>query len=347
MKTLFRFSLSVCFAFAYQLSYAQPGLGFEIKKPKKYENRKLKSEKTGEKKFHLPRRAFQNTVTHYNYYFNATTRLNEVIARAKAGFTDDYSQLLPFYNYTLEATARDKGELDSVIYKSTAGILLHDLRNDWIDNMYLVLAKAYFFRNDLDSADLTFQYLNYAFAPKEESGYDKPIGSNASNETGEFSIATNEKKNKGIWTKLTGHKPSRNESFVWQARNHIEKDELPEAAGILEILRHDPNFPKRLTSELNEVMAYWFYKQQVFDSAAHYLSKALDEAENRQEEARWEFLIAQLYQLSNDNKKAIEYYNRSIKHTNDPIMDVFARLKWLKKINTKTIEILFITLQQQ
>jgi outer membrane protein assembly factor BamD (BamD/ComL family) len=330
MNTMFRFCLTVCLTFAYQLSIGQPGIGFEIKKPKKYETRKLKAEKTGEKKFNLPRRAFQNTVTHYNYYFNANTRLNDVVARAKAAFKDDYSQLLPFYNYTLQATATDKSEIDSVIYKCTAGILLHDLRNDWIDNMYLLLGKAYFFRNDLDSADMTLQYLNYAFAPKEESGYDKPIGSNASTETGEFSISTNEKKNKGIWGKLTGHKPSRNESFVWQARNHIEKDELPEAAGVLEILRYDPNFPKRLKSELSEAMAYWFYKERVYDSAAHYLSKSLDEAENKQEEARWEFLIGQLYQLSNNNDKAIEYYDRSIKHTTDPIMDVFARLNSIR-----------------
>ena len=55
---------------------------------------------------------------------------------------------------------------------------------------------------------------------------------------------------------------------------------MPEAAGIIEILRNDPNFPKRLNTELNETIAYWFYKQQVYDSSAFYLSKALNEADN-------------------------------------------------------------------
>src|SRR3954466_2295515 len=85
--------------------HAQPGQEIEVKKPKKYENRKLGSEKTGEKKFTVPRKFYQNTVTHYNYYFNANNRLNEIVAAAKAAFKDDYSQLLPFYNYTLDATA--------------------------------------------------------------------------------------------------------------------------------------------------------------------------------------------------------------------------------------------------
>ncbi len=324
-----------CFFFAILFTltaaHAQVSGTTEVKKPVKYENRKLKSEKTGEKKFTLPKHVIQNTVTHYNYYFNANNRLNEVITLAKNSFKDDYSKLLPFYNYTLDATAQSKSDLDSIIYKCTAGILLHDLRNDWIDNMYMLLGKAYLFRKDFDSAGMTFQYLNFAYAPKEDGGYDKPIGSNASNETGEFSIATNEKsKKRSLWTKLTGHKPSRNQSFIWQIRNHIEKDELPEAAGIIEILRHDPKFPRRLKTELNREVAYWFYKQQVYDSAAFYLSKSLNEADNNQEQARWEYLIGQLYQLSSDRTEAIAYYNRSIKHTNDPVMDVYARLNSIR-----------------
>ncbi|MDB5250732.1 MAG: tetratricopeptide repeat protein [Segetibacter sp.] len=326
-KTSFVFTI-LFFLLGYSAVHAQPGAEIEVKKPAKYENRRLASEKTGEKKFTIPRKLYQNTVTHYNYYFNANNRLNEVVSQAKTVFRDDYSQLLPFYNYTLEVTAQNKVELDSIIYKCTAGILLHDLRNSWIDNMYLILAKAYFFRNDLDSAGLTLQYLNFSYAPKEEGGYDIPIGSNSSNEKGEFSIATKEKNS--IWTKLTSRPPSRNESFIWQIRNHIEKNELPEAAGVIEILRNDPNFPKRLHTDLHEVLAYWFYKQQAYDSAANYLSKSLNEATNIQEKARWEYLIAQMYQLANKNENAVEFYNRSIAHTTDPVMDVYARLNSIR-----------------
>ena len=262
-RIIFTFFLSLI----YIAGIAQPGAEIELKKPDRYENRRLGAEKTGEKKFTVPRRIMQNTTTHYNYYFNAKNRLNDVILSAKAAHKDDYSQLLPFYNYSLDVTSQNKTELDSIIYKSTAGILLHDLRNDWIDNMYLLLAKAYFFRNDMDSAGLTLQYINYAFAPKED-GYDVPIGSNASNETGEFSIAS--KENKGI-KKVIMHQPSRNESFLWQVKTFIEKNEMPEASGILEILRNDPNFPKRLQTEMNETLAYWFYKQNLYDSSAFYL----------------------------------------------------------------------------
>ncbi|HEX6916255.1 MAG TPA: hypothetical protein VF145_13490, partial [Chitinophagaceae bacterium] len=311
--------------------HAQPGTSVDLKKPKEYENRELRSEKTGDKKLSLPKRVLQNTFTHYNYYFNASNKLNQVLQRAKAGYQDDYTQLLPFYNYTLDLTAQQKQELDSVIFKCTAGILLHDLRNDWIDNLYLLLGKAYMFRKDFDSATQTFQYLNYAYAPKDD-GYDVPIGSNSSNTGGVFTIAT--KESKSTLRKMVSHPPSRNESFIWQARNFVEQGELSDAAGLIEILRADPNFPKRLRTELHEVIAYWFYHQGAYDSAAFHLTEAMDEAETRQDKARWEYLAGQLYARAGKNDLAVRYFNRAIDHTVDPVMEVYARLNAIRINNS-------------
>src|SRR5690606_2823634 len=78
---------------------AQPVLPSNLKKPKKYENKKLGAEKSAEKKFTAPRRFIQNTVTHYNWYFNASNKLDQILERAKLAHREDYSQLLPFYNY--------------------------------------------------------------------------------------------------------------------------------------------------------------------------------------------------------------------------------------------------------
>ena len=131
------------------------GLSFDLPKPKKFENRQLRSEKTGDKKFTLPRRFMQNTTTHYNFFFNANEKLKEVLERAKSSHRDDYTKLLSFYNYSFDETAQSKIELDSVIYKSTAGILLHDLRSNWVVNLYLLIGKAYYLKIDFDSAYLS------------------------------------------------------------------------------------------------------------------------------------------------------------------------------------------------
>lgn len=308
-------------------AYGQMGISFDIKKPKEYDERVLRSEKSDQKKFTLPRRFIQNTVTHYNYYYNANLKLNEVLERAKEAFKDDYSRLLPFYNYSLDATAADSIQLDSITYKSSTGIALHDLRNDWADNLYLLWGASFYLQKKFDSAYLMFQFINYAFAPKEKDGYYRTIGSNKDGNSA-LSISTKEKNS--LPKKIFSEPPSRNDAFIWQIRNHLAVDEMAEAASLIVALRSDPVFPKRLNNDLHEVQAYWFYKQSMWDSAAVHLEQALSNATNKQEKARWEYLTAQLYEMSGHHKEAEKYYGKVSSHTTDPILDIYARLATIR-----------------
>lgn len=301
----------------------QTGFSLNLKKPKEYEDRLLRSERSDQKKFNLPRRFIQNTVTHYNYVFNANNKLNEIIQRAKASFTDDYSQLLPFYNYTLDATAADSVQLDSLSYKSQTGIVLHDLRNDWIDNLYLLWGASYYLRKEFDSAYTMFQFINYAFAEKEKDGYYKTIGSNRDGNAA-FSISTKEKNS--LARRMFSEPPSRNEAFIWQIRNFLAQDKYAQASSLIVALRNDPVFPDRLRNDLEEVQAYLFYKQHNWDSAAVHLEKALGNAVNLQERARWEYLLAQLYEMTGRYSESEKFYSKAIGHTTDPILEIYARL---------------------
>ena len=304
-------------------AHSQKGVLFDIKKPVEYEDRVLKSEKSDKGKFSLPKRFIQNTITHYNYYFNANNKLKEVLEKAKAAFVDDYSQLLPFYNYSLDATAKDSIQLDSITYKSSTGLALHDLRNDWADNLYLLWGASYYFQKKFDSAYLMLQFINYAFAPKEKDGYYSTIGSKMDGNSA-YTISTKEKK--GLPRKIFSEPPSRNEAFIWQIRNFLAQDQFAEAASLIVTLRNDPNFPKRLVNDLHEVQAYWFYKQNMWDSASSHLVHALNNATNLQEKARWEYLAAQLFELSGNYKESEKYFVKVSGHTTDPILDIYARL---------------------
>jgi len=141
------------------------------------------------KKYTLGRRAYQNTVAQYNYYFNGQEELNDIILKARSIYQDDYTQLLNFYDYDLSDIA--KFDIDSIIYRANANIVLHDLRNNWVDDAYLLMAKAYLFHKNFDTAGSILQFINYSFDEKE-NGADLPIGSNLRNTNGKFSIATAE-----------------------------------------------------------------------------------------------------------------------------------------------------------
>jgi tetratricopeptide (TPR) repeat protein len=306
------------------------------KKPEQFQDRKLGSEKMAEKKFTPLRHFFQNNFTHYNYFYNANNKIKNVIDRAKASQKDDYNKLLSFYPYSLENTLGQKTELDSVLLKTTAGILLHDLRNDWIDNLYLLMGKAFFLRKDFDSAAATFQFINYNLFPrKKNEDDDRIVGTSEASSNSRLSIANNESTS--IVKKITTHTPSRNDALIWMARTFIEQDELSESASLINTLQYDPNLPERLRDDLDEVNAYWFYKQNIFDSAAFHLQKSLTNAASKQDRARSEFLLAQLYELTNQFDKASQFYLKVSSHTVAPLMDIYARLnnaKMLKGTNS-------------
>ncbi|NCU05916.1 MAG: tetratricopeptide repeat protein [Chitinophagaceae bacterium] len=284
---------------------AQPDFTLPLVKPEKYQNKTLGSEKTDDKKFTLPRRLYQSMVTHYNFHYNATSKINAIVERAKQGHRDDYTQLLPFYNYSTYNTAADSVELDSVIYKATAGIVLHDLRNGYIDNMYLLIGQSYYYWQKYDSAYRIFQFINYNFFPKGKDEYIIVVGSNDRNTKGDLNIATKEKN--GIVHKAFTQPPSRNDALIWLARTYAEDNLFPEAYSLINLLRKDPIFPKRLHSKLNEVQAYTFYKQEQWDSTAYYL-------------------LAQLYAKTNKPDLASAYFNKAKSHTTDPVLYIHARI---------------------
>jgi tetratricopeptide (TPR) repeat protein len=300
---------------------AQPYTGISLQKNKPYTERLLPAEKTGEKGFRLPKRIFNNTVTRYNYVFNATNRLADIIERATQKQKENYAELLPFYPYSLEVTAKD--EIDTIIYKCTAGILLHDLRSDWVDNLYIILGKAYLHRQDFDSALAVFKYVNYAFAPKDE-GTDIPIGSNISNTGGVFTISTNEKRN--IWKKITTTLPSRNESFLWMIRTYLEQNKLSEATGLTALLRTDKIFPARLIPALDELTAYGYYKVERYELAANFLAKTIPFAATKIEKSRKAYLTAQLFEKSGLHKEAKQYYLQAIAVAQDPYLEIYANV---------------------
>ena len=336
-------SFSFFYFFICGLAVAQPVWTFnpfgDEKKPEQYEEKKLASEKTGEKKFNFFRRFVQNTTTRYNYYFNADQKIDMVMERAKASNKDDYGRLLSFYPYTLEDTKAQATELDSVIYKATAGVLLHDLRSDWVDDMYLLIGKAYFLKQELDSAALTFQFINYNLYPRKkgDDGYGRVVGGNSESANGNISIASQEKQN--ILQKAFSIPPTRNDALVWLTRTYIEQKDYGEAAGLLNILRQDPNLPGRLENDIEEINAYWFYAQNNYDSASVHLEKALSNADSKQDQSRWEYLLAQMLEMSGRFDEASKYYALAGKHTTSPVMEIYAKLMDAKMLrNTGNVK---------
>jgi hypothetical protein len=287
------------------------------------ELRPLPYERLLTKKYNLGRRAYQNTAAQYNYLFNAEEELNELINKARNKYQEDYSSLLNFYDYDLSDIA--KNSIDSIVYRCNANIVLHDLRSNWVDDSYLLLAKAYLYHKNFDTAGSILQFINYSFDEKDY-GVDQPIGSNIRQVDGKFSIASKEKNR--IWEKAD----IRNESMIWQAKNYLSSNQINEGLSLLQLLKGDALFPKRLSPFLHEQLAYGYYLMESYDNAAINLVDALPNAPDQLAKSRWYYLIAQLWQKANQTENAYKWYKKAIDYSPNPIIGVYA------KINMVSIE---------
>ena len=308
-----------------------------LNKPANFKDKILRSEKTEDVSLTLPRRLYHGMVSHYNYYYNAQVKLNTIVQKAQLAHQEDFTKLLPFFDYSVNVTSADSTELDSVMIKATAGIVLHDLRNSYVDDLLLLIGKSYYYWNKPDSSYRIFQYINYNFYPNKKDEFRITIGSAADAKDGKLTIGTKEKK--GIITKTFSKPPARNEALLWIAKIYAEQDLHDEAVSLISILKKDPNFPKRLHPYLDEIMAYSFYNRETWDSAAFYLQKSLKTAETTAQLARKEFLLGQLYTLANKSTEASSFYQKAKTHTNDPVMHIHARLNNVLLTNTDSSNI--------
>ncbi|HZW65170.1 MAG TPA: tetratricopeptide repeat protein, partial [Hanamia sp.] len=332
--------LPILLIFFFLLPDAHAQLGkitFDLQKdkPQKFKDKPLRSERPQDKKLGLIGRFVQNTTSHYNYFFNANNKINSTIERARMATKDDYSQLIPYYSYSPENTASQKVLLDSVILEATAGILLHDLRTNWVDNFYLLIGEAYYLRNDFDSASMTFQFINFNLHPKEKKNEDEDVVVGSNQNEGNNALTVSSPEDRSLADKVFSRPPSRNDALVWQIRTLTDMGDYAEAAGIINTLRNDPQFPERLQSYFQEVQGYWFFKQKMYDSAVGYLEKSLPNSLDLQDQARREYLLGQLYEMNDKQDTASEYYSLAIHHTTDPLMDIYANLNQAKMLKSK------------
>ncbi|HTN37796.1 MAG TPA: tetratricopeptide repeat protein, partial [Arachidicoccus sp.] len=302
---------------------AQPGTTVNLKneKPADFARKRLRAEKTSYGPLGKIQELMQNTFTHFNYLYNANKRMTEVVTEATVNNNEDYSTLLPFYPYDENALAKN-AFLDSVIEHATAGLLLHDLRNKYVDELYFLLGKAYYYQQKFDTAHQIFQYLNYAFAPKDE-GYDLPIGSNISKSKGVFTIINPEKNGK---SNSYAASQRRNDALIWQIKNYLQQKDAVQSAVLLDYLQKDSLLPSRLKPLLYETRAFMFYQQKKYDSAAINLTKTKYDLYGRTTRARQYYLTGQLFALAGDSTAAAKYFGEAKSQSSDPLLSIYGAL---------------------
>jgi tetratricopeptide (TPR) repeat protein len=122
------------------------------------------------KKNGFTRRAYHNTTARYNGYFNAREIKKANVARIYEEHKDDFSELIPLFVYPTEAQSKAMfPDMDKIIEKTSTVIDRHSMYikkeeyNRWIDDCYMLMGQARFYKQEYFVGEEVFEYIAKAF----------------------------------------------------------------------------------------------------------------------------------------------------------------------------------------
>lgn len=111
-------------------------------------------------------RAYHTTTSHFNINFNAKEALKKAEATLEENQKDNYTAQLPVYVYpSKDAISGALSSLDRTIEKSSKSIFKHSIfikGKEYVktmDDAYLLMGKAYFYKQDYVQAQRVFSYI--------------------------------------------------------------------------------------------------------------------------------------------------------------------------------------------
>lgn len=243
-------------------------------------------------------RSYHNVTSRYNIYFNGKESMQAGLERIDQSVEDDYTRLLPIYKTSANGTERlASAEMDNAIMKGSKLIKIHSLTqkpkrrknrtaayknlaskdeyNNWVDDSYILMGKAYFYQKKYPQAIDNFDYVLRKF-PDKTTHFDALVG---------------------------------------LIRCYAEQERFPEAQEIIKEIDSSIDFPKRLEQDFTLAVADFHLKQHDYEEAIPALKTALSKSLPRAEKARYNYILAQLYQETGQTSQAIATYMQVAKHS--------------------------------
>ncbi|WP_145957607.1 type IX secretion system periplasmic lipoprotein PorW/SprE [Labilibaculum antarcticum] len=225
-------------------------------------------------------RQYHAMTTHYNVYFNGKESLKKGEKKIEDGIIENYSLLLPVFEYQdPNARALSTSDMDRTIEKAAKAIKIHSITrkpkrkrgnqsekykefrkkkeyNDWIDDCYLLIGKAKFYKGEHRVSEKAFEFILKEY-PESELIPEAKLG---------------------------------------LARSLIDRGELIAGGEILDRLADDPKLPKGFRLEISSLRASSAIQKEEYGRAIDELGRAIILVNSKVKKARYYYLTAQLYQ---------------------------------------------------
>ncbi len=237
------------------------------------------------KKNTFTRRLYHNLTSHYNVYWNGKEAMIQAEKDLEVGIQDNYNMILPVFNYGTEQESKTVTPLlDRAIEKGSKTILKHSMRFggkeyvNWIDDAYLLIGKAYFFKQDYFSARRSFSFIMREYE-------DNTI---------------------------------KYDAMLWLARTYIELEQYEKSEPLLNLIQQDmTEGENKISSDVYKnfplVYADHFVKQEKYLYATDYLYDGILTVGKKDLKTRAKFILAQIFQEEGELDLASELYAEVIR----------------------------------
>ena len=236
------------------------------------------------KKNTITRRMYHNLTSHYNIFWNGEKSLKDGDKQLRTAVKDDYSKVLRVYNYgTKQDGMSMNSTMDRALEKTSICVQKHSMkfgnreRVRWIDDAYLVMAKAHFYKHDYIPARRSFDFV------ASEFNYN------------DIAYVAN----------------------LWLVKTYIQTEEYPKAVATIEQLQAKTSgmdkLPKELLRNMDFTIADYFIAVKDYNSAVKYLKSGLLLNNDRDLRTRAMFILGQIYMLQGDSQRATAQFKKVIK----------------------------------
>ena len=258
-------------------------------------------------------RFYHNMTARYNIYFNGYEHFKDGLAKISANYEDDFAEILSVFDYSDPSTpSYCNSDMEKAIQKASKLISLKSMTakpkidsrgnlsererkllerkeyNDWVDDSYLLIAKARFYKHEFNSAASILQYCI-------TSAYNQSV---------------------------------KNEALIWLARLYNETGNYNESFRILSDLSISPKTKKGFLAMYYSTIADLFVKQKRYNEAIDPLIKTIKNTSEKKTKYRLTFLLAQLYDQTGDAANAANYYKKVIKMRVPYEVEFYARVRY-------------------
>ncbi|TDK46160.1 type IX secretion system periplasmic lipoprotein PorW/SprE [Algoriphagus formosus] len=217
-------------------------------------------------------RAFHNLTSHYNAYYLADVKIQEVLDENQQNYKEDYTQILPvFIPLDSGVIQSSKEKLESARELASKAIEWHRI-SKWVDDSYFLLGKIDYMQANFDDAKNALKYVNV------------------------------ESKDADL----------RHQVLIALLRLYVDLGEIENANFTIDYLSKEEKISDENRYDLYRTLAYYYEKRNDQNGVIGSLDRAIEYAKNNKEASRIYFILAQRYQREGLDNLAYDFYRKAL-----------------------------------